>query len=300
MKITSYPKVYNLGHSAIRDLFLDGVIIEEKVDGSQFSFSRIDGRLECKSHHSTVHLEDTTSMFKNAIETIKELEPLLNPNWIYRCEYLSKPKHNTLVYDRTPKGYLIIFDIGIEGEEIYLPYNKKKQEADRLGLECVPLLYQGMFSGYDEFAKLLDTVSILGGSNIEGMVIKNYNRFGRDGKALMGKYVSENFKEIHQKSWKNKNLGGKDVIQLLIEELKTIARWEKAIVHLKEKSELEDAPRDIGKLIGEVADDIEAECTDYIKDKLYQWAKKNIKRGVTAGLPEWYKDKLAKKQFEGG
>jgi len=191
MKILSYPKIYNMGHSAIRNLFLDDVIIEEKVDGSQFSFMRVVGKLECKSHHASVYLEDTTSMFKKAVDTVKKLEPILNPSFVYRCEYLSKPKHNTLIYDRVPKDYLIIFDKNVyEQPETYLSYEDKLREAERLGLECVPLLHSGKFKGYDEFCTLLDTVSILGGSNIEGVVIKNYYRFGRDGKALNGAKTS--------------------------------------------------------------------------------------------------------------
>src|SRR5712672_2755316 len=34
----SYPSIYNLGHKAIQDLLTGPVLVEEKVDGSQFSF----------------------------------------------------------------------------------------------------------------------------------------------------------------------------------------------------------------------------------------------------------------------
>lgn len=33
----SYPSIYALGHRALGELFLDPVVVEEKVDGSQFS-----------------------------------------------------------------------------------------------------------------------------------------------------------------------------------------------------------------------------------------------------------------------
>jgi hypothetical protein len=38
----SYPKLYAMGHRAIADLLLDDVIVQEKVDGSQFSFGLFD------------------------------------------------------------------------------------------------------------------------------------------------------------------------------------------------------------------------------------------------------------------
>ena len=40
----SYPKIYNLGHKYLEELFLDDVLIEEKIDGSQISFGVIEVR----------------------------------------------------------------------------------------------------------------------------------------------------------------------------------------------------------------------------------------------------------------
>jgi hypothetical protein len=52
----SYPSIYNLGHRALTDLFSGGlVLVQEKVDGSQFSFGLIDGvvRFRSKGRKST-------------------------------------------------------------------------------------------------------------------------------------------------------------------------------------------------------------------------------------------------------
>jgi len=259
--INSYPKVWNLGHAAIADLFKDNVIIEEKIDGSQFSFGIIDGKLECRSHHQQIDL-DNPGMFELAVETVRKLEPRLYSGWIYRCEYLSKPKHNTLAYDRVPNKYLIVFDINT-GEESYV-----------LGLEVVPLLTPSCkFGSYDTFKTLLYTVSCLGGQTIEGIVIKNYHRFGRDGHVLMGKFVNEKFKEQNQKNWKTGSY--KDILTL----------------------ELTNEPKDIGPLRKEINKDILTECTDEIKEKLFKWAWKNIAKEITKGFPQYYKEKLAKEQF---
>lgn len=45
----SYPKVYALGHRALAELLLDEVLVEEKIDGSQFSFGRFGGDLKARS-----------------------------------------------------------------------------------------------------------------------------------------------------------------------------------------------------------------------------------------------------------
>lgn len=294
----SYPKVWNMGHAAITDLFFDPIHIEEKVDGSQFSFGVFDGKIKFRSkgrEFSEGANSADEQMFFEGVEQVRVIEPLLTPGWTYRGEYLLKPKHNVLAYDRVPKRNVIIFDINT-GEEAYLSYEEKKKECDRIGLECVPILFSGKVSSMHDLTSLLDAHSVLGGQKIEGFVAKNYTRFGRDKKALLGKHVSEAFKEKHKVDWKEGNPGQKDIIQLLINSLRTPARWDKSIIHLKEKGLLEHSPKDIGLLVKETSKDVIAECEQEIKDELFKWAWKDIHRGITKGLPEYYKEILLKSQ----
>ena len=288
----SYPKVYALGHRAISDLLLDDVVVEEKVDGSQFSAGRFNGELRMRSKGKKFTEETAEEMFHKAVKTAKQLD--LTDGWTYRFEYLQKPKHNALAYDRIPRKHLILFDINT-GHEEYMPHTEKLQEAQRLGLEVVPCIYKGTEFDLKALDHLLSSISVLGGQKIEGVVIKNYHRFGPDKKALMGKYVSEWFKEVNQKNWKQKNPMNKDILQKIIEAHKTEARWDKAVQHLKEQGQLQDDPKDIGDLIKEVHADIEEECKEDIKESLYKWAWPHIRRGVTSRLPEWYKKKLAER-----
>ena len=165
-------------------------------------------------------------------------------------------------------------------------------------LEVVPRLHEGMVTDIAMFRALLDTVSCLGGQKIEGAVIKNYLRYGLDKKVLMGKFVSEAFKEVHAAEWKKANPASGDVIESLIRQYKTPARWAKAVQHLQEAGQLEDSPRDIGLLMKEVPPDVEKECAQEIKAALYTWAWPKIRRGIIAGLPEWYKERLLERQFD--
>jgi hypothetical protein len=293
----SYPKIFNLGHGAIKELFLDEVQVEEKIDGSQFSFGVYDGVLKCRS--KGVKFEDVDGyfpeMFNLAVATAKSLKDKLNDGWTYRCEYLNKPKHNCLEYDRVPKNFLIIFDVDTSLES-YITYDEKKNESERLGLECVPLLYKGKIDNVDKFNELLNTKSCLGDVDIEGVVIKNYARFGTDKKVLMAKFVNEKFKEVHKREWKQDS--GKDILTIIGESLKSEARWLKAIQHLSEKDELENSPRDIGLLLKEINKDIALECEDLIKEQLLKWGWKRISKIAVSGFPQWYKELLAGKQFK--
>jgi hypothetical protein len=291
--MNSYPKIYALGHRAIAALNGSQVVIEEKIDGSQFSFGRYNKILRVKSHTKEMVPDAPEKMFKKAVDFVASLD--LQDGWTYRGEVLDKPHHNNLTYSRVPNGNVILFDINVRPED-YLSYNDKDIEAIRLSLEIVPRIYEGIFNfDIPTLMAFLERESILGGTKIEGIVVKSYNLFGPDGKPLMGKYVSEKFKEENKKNWRGNNPGGKDVIGKLIEVFKTEARWEKAILHLREEGKITDDPKDIGLIIKTVMQDIKDECNEEIKEMLYSWAIDNILRGCIRGFPEWYKKKLIEK-----
>ena len=114
----SYPSIFNLGHKALRELFERPVNVEEKVDGSQFSFGVTEeGELKIRSKGKEMVVEAPEKMFAGAVETVKGLKDRLHPGWTYRGEVLCKPKHNTLQYGRVPKGNVILFDVNTGLEE---------------------------------------------------------------------------------------------------------------------------------------------------------------------------------------
>jgi len=290
--ISSYPSIYTIGHRYIANLFNGRVVIEEKVDGSQFSFGVFDEQLICRSKGQQIQLGDP-GMFSKAVETVGALRNKLTPGWTYRGEYLQKSKHNCLAYERTPVGNIIIFDV-MTGGEHYLDPATKCTEADRLGLECVPCFYSGEGSAVVllSLADYFQRDSVLGGVKIEGVVVKNYDQFGGDKLILVGKFVSPAFKEKHQTEWKISNPTKTDVEQQLIAELTTEARWRKAVQHLREAGKITDTPTDIGAIMLEVKADILKEEAEYIKEVLFKHFWPKIARGVTAGIPEWYKKDL--------
>lgn len=298
MSYHSYPSIYNLGHKAVRDIFTGAVLVEEKIDGSQFSFGVLDGELVCASKRKQLIIDYPDKLFTQAVETAKRLAPHLTPGWIYRAEYLQKPKHNALAYSRIPTQHVMIYDISC-GYEDYLGPDEKHGEAMRLGLECVPRLspVAGEIVA-DTLRELLNLESALGNAKVEGVVIKNYGIFGPDKKALMAKFVSEEFKEKHAAAWKITNPKAGDIIFLLTSALRTEARWKKAIQHMREDGTLTDSPKDIGALLQEIKTDVEKECEEEIKEVLYKWALPKILRGVNAGFPEFYKQRLLDQQFE--
>ena len=329
----SPQSIFNLGHRAVKDLFTVPVQVQEKVDGSFFAFGIFPsqpaeicqcsyeaghdikmiptGNLDVNGMPEYLHTElkvrnkgavmipdAPEALFKPAVKAVKDRLELLHPAWQYRGETLAKPKHNSLSYDRTPKDNIILFDI-LTDEETYLPYEELYAEGERLGFEVVPQIYTGAVGSAEELRKYLDTTSILGGQKIEGVVIKPLvPMYGQDKKMLFGKFVSEAFKEVHRKTWGESNPGPKDIILQLGEQYASPARFQKALIHLREAGEIEDSPRDIGKLIKAVPPDILKECEEEIKEALFKYAWPHISRLIVKQVPTWYKDLLLMQQFE--
>lgn len=99
---SSYPSIFALGHRAIAELTNFPVHVQEKVDGSQFSFGVFDGEIRVRSKGAEMYPEAPEKMFQKAVDTVKALQDILIDGFTYRGEYLAKPRHNTLAYDRTP------------------------------------------------------------------------------------------------------------------------------------------------------------------------------------------------------
>ena len=83
----SYPKVYALGHGAIKTLLEGQILIQEKVDGSQFSFGKTEeGALLVRSRGRVFDIEAPDSLFYLAAEQVKRVAEKLVPGWTYRGE----------------------------------------------------------------------------------------------------------------------------------------------------------------------------------------------------------------------
>lgn len=301
--IKAFPKIFAIGQDYIVDLFQEEVEITEKIDGSQFAFGKLDGVLHLRSKGAIIYEANPPSMFKPIVDYVISIQDLLPDNTVFYGETLQNPKHNTLKYDRIPKNHFMLFGMCLPGDKFIDDYETLAKAAELLEVEAVPLIHKGKIENALQIKDLLERESVLGGAQIEGVVCKNYQRpfllGGQPIPLMMGKYVSESFKEVHREKWGEENTarGRFDVFK---QSFRTEARWEKAIQHMSEKGELENSPRDIGKLLKEIHEDIAGEEMESIKNFLWSEFKGEIMRVATAGFPEWYKERLLEKSFEGG
>lgn len=294
MNIKAFPKIFALGTDYVSLIANNEVEITEKIDGSQFAFGKIDGNLMTRSKGCMIFEGENNKMFNIATSYVKSIEHLIPDNTIFYCEYLQKPKHNSLEYERTPKNNLILFGVCDNTDKFISRYEDLLKFGELLDIEVVPLLYKGMIElkNIDFFDSLLERESVLGKVKIEGFVVKNYDQpfllGGQPIPLMAGKYVSENFKEVHRNTWGVEN-ESKSKWGLFMESYKTEARWLKSVQHLQDKNELENSPKDIGRLLEEVRKDIIEEEKEIIKDFLWKEYSGELLRKATGGFPEWYK-----------
>ena len=299
--IPGFPKILTLGDRITRDIWKGPVEITEKIDGSQFSFGRVQGHVYMRSKGADIVHEDNNKIFDPAKAFVRSIEELLPEGVIFHGEFVGRPKHNTLIYRRVPKNFVMMF--GITAEEDWKlqfgehPYQQRDHWCRILGCEEVPVLFQGDAPEGDKYDWLMEFISeesVLGQAQREGVVIKNYAQpvflAGLSTPFMSAKIVSQEFKEKHKVAW---NQGaGKDRLTLIGESLNAKPRWLKAIQRMRDDGNLTDSPRDIGPLLKSLHEDIEAEEVENIKEMLWKLFSKDIKRIAVSGFPEFYKDYL--------
>lgn len=259
-----------------------------------------------RSKGATVTLGDGNKMFTNAAEYATEQfnQGRLQEGWVYHGEYLQRPRHNTLEYDRVPFNHFMLFGVRMGVDSFVSSWDNLARIASDIHCEPVPLLYSGevKYTGEElmEFIeKLMAKKSILGKVQPEGVVIKNYQEElligGMVIPILVGKYVSEAFKEKHKVDWKAHN--PKDEVAVF-DAFKSEPRWVKAVQARRDAGELLFAPQDIGPLLQIIQNDLFEEEGENIKNILMKMWKDRIRRRVVAGFPEWYKKELVKGTFD--
>lgn len=298
----SYQKISQSYKPEIQDIWNGHIIVEEKIDGSQFRINiTTDGILSCGSH-KVDDLSLVDNSFKKATDAAQDIFNGFKPSedTTIFCEYLSKPKQNAIPYARTPEKYLTVFDVKVGSK--YLNRTLKVMYVSGFkGLEITPLLWEGDSKEFTDEIRdgLLKTPSYLGHQpgydKIEGIVVKNYNKYYDvdkypylEGHWLCTKIVNDSFKEKN----KVENPNAKGKLENLKESLRSPARWRKGVQHLKESGLLQNELSDLGKLIPEIKKDIEDEEKEFIKEELWKLYGPEILGHSTKGLVEWYKELL--------
>ncbi len=293
MLIPQYPKLLHIGHRSIKTIFSSSVEVQEKIDGSQFSFMKLNDKIIFRSKNVEFDLTNAPDLFRPSIANILLNEKNVEEGYIYRAESIKNKRHNMLEYERAPIGNTIIFDIQKMpyGSQDYLSHEEICQHCSKINCEPIKSFGTHLINDIDETGPWMESISQLGKTKIEGLVFKNYNQYTYEGNAMMAKLVSNEFKETMVKSIKG-DTEKIDIFESIASSLKTEARYRKATQHLAERNELKNSLSDIGLIIREFQKDVKEEEEDYIKECLFGHFWKKISRNIVNDIPDWYKNKL--------
>jgi hypothetical protein len=297
-ELSSYPKVVALGNQGSNHIFGVPVQIEEKIDGSQFSFAKLNGKLVMRNKGQILNDPHHNNMFYNACHYVQSIEDRLPEGVKFYTEYIRKRRHNCLGYDTIPTNHLVLWAIkkvfdGGDGE-FDMSRPSLLYYARALNIDVVPAFENGIIlKSPQDLVKYLKMESYLGGTLVEGLVIKPLHYL-----SVGVKLVSPSFREkmVGKKSGDH----SVDPVEDYFLSFKTEARWNKAIFHLRDADQLSLSHRDIGPLMKELHQDITDEEEQEIKNWLFCHYQKLFKRTVSTGFADYYKQWLIKQMGNEG
>jgi len=195
-ELREYNKIYILGSSSNQEITNykeDEIVIEEKIDGSNFRFWREGDRIVYGSRK------------------VKDVRP--RDGWGKQIEYLNKKldvnalgrdiiyvgeamKKHIVNYDFDNHPPFIGFDLLDKETGMPLDYKVAKKTFESLGLEFVNILFEGTMEEYlgMDRDKLLE-ISKYNSKKPEGYVIKNYNRLSQYNEPLFAKVLNDEYLE---------------------------------------------------------------------------------------------------------
>ncbi len=266
--------------------------VQEKFDGSQFTFAYIEGEFQARSRGQQIVMDTIPALFQASVDGARALceSGELAPNLLYRCEAFKGPKHNTLLYGRAPLNGFIIYDVQdaltneFWGPKQLASLPQVVEYAPALETELTFTLRSDLIEWAAERAQ---GQSKLGGP-IEGFVFKEHSP---NPERAIVKVVRDEFKELHKGNEEYIRTGSKSGLDKVLARLAGPARYAKAVSHAQERDELKHGMQDMPVLLQEVHKDLDSDNAD-IKEVLWDVFGKEIKRHIGGGLALWYKDML--------
>lgn len=308
-RVPSYWKSKNFYDPDLKDFFVNTILaVEEKIDGSQFSFGFLPNKygayvLRVTSRNKELATYNVDSMFAKAVNhlTATKYRDILPKDVVFRAEAVCTCKHNKIHYSRTPLGFCVVYGAENLKTGATVPRTVWQLVANELGLEPVRAFPTVGTNGktlsdvIDEVKQYLEDESQLGGSKVEGVVLKRHENhiLTPDGVPMFAKVVSDSFREI-AKPRKLKGLVTEDkIIKEILDLVNKDMVYSKAVQHLTEAGQLSHSNSDIGPLINEIKRDISEDIKEPAKALLWEWARNQVVTGVVEGFAKWYIKKLS-------
>ncbi|NTU19640.1 RNA ligase family protein [Brevibacillus sp. HB1.2] len=242
MEQKKYTDVVRLGHQTTEGVFNVGdfIIIQEKLDGANASF-RYDeetNSIRAFSRNMELHEDENLHGFFQWTHLLPKEE--LVAGMVYFGEWLNPHK---IKYPQYEKQFFL-FDMYDTVACEYVDFSIVEREAQRLGLQLVPVFYQGDYQGEEHLRSFVGKTALGGKLRDEeigeGIVVKNADYRDRFGRQIFVKIVTDVFSEVkRQKPPKDPNQPKSEEV-LFVEQYVTLARVEKFLYKLIDEGVLEE------------------------------------------------------------
>ena len=258
------------------------IIVQEKVDGSQFTITKQNGVLQFYNKNKQV--SPKRGPWINVWLAIQGKEDMFQEGLYYHGEAFTDRHTNVVVYNRVPRYFWLVYKIVRQDNSILTPV-EMHELLKGTGIELVQTLYDsqteelhtkmGLQTIIDillfKIGSFCEIQSCLGGKP-EGIVVKvlNVPNAGKISNTRY-KYVLPEFAEMHQeKRHRLPEVPDAQFIKELGLVYDTDARRQKAVQHLKEQERWTDGDtmKNIQAMVDELDNDLLKERVDEIKDML--------------------------------
>lgn len=304
-----YPKILHIGAPLVETIFFNEVEITEKVDGSQCRIELTEDSVMVGSKNQGVA---DYGMFEIAHDQGKRIHEetdwrTLGSEVTLFCEFLEKPKHNTIKYDRVPRNHLYLFGAMVGSTHDHMVTGGLIEIAEHLEIDPPNVISNGRIESVEELKELMTHESYLGGSLVEGVVAKNYSRTydplqvhsqAYVGYPMAAKYVRDDFTRSNAKQWNT--LSRKKGVDSLVDMFFVEARFRKTIQHLCDEGSIEYQKKDLKYLIPEFFDDLMDEKKEEMTRMIMGEVFKALKKRASGYVVKAWIDYLAERQFEHG
>lgn len=241
MEQKKYQSIDRLGHKNTIGVLNEGdyIVIQEKLDGANASFRKDGNKVLAFSRNNELNEENTLGGFYQWVQENIKAEDLVD-GAIYFGEWLNPHK---VKYPEYAKQFFLydIYDLDLER---YIKFDFVKLQAIKLGLNLIPVFYEGDYISFEHLQSFVGKTA-LGGmlgdiETGEGIVVKNVDYVNRFGSQKFVKLVSDVFREVQkQKASKNPQVE-LTIEQQFVNATVTTARVEKFLHKFVDEGILEE------------------------------------------------------------
>lgn len=298
MEQKKYHSIVRYGHRSTREVLNRGdqIIIQEKVDGANASFAVVDGELKCWSRNRELSMGNTLEGFyvwaKQNIEVDKLLEGV-----VYFGEWTAQHK---VVYEGYAKQFFL-YDIYNLHLEEYVSFSMVRDEAKRLGLNLIPVFFEGEFESFEQLMSYVGRTELNGklGQEVsgEGIVVKNVDYRDRFGKQMFVKLVVDKFAEVQMQKAPKDPKKKFTPEELKVRECITSPRVEKQLFKMIEEGLLDRdyGVEDMGKILKHVSPLVAEDILKEEMDEFPHLTVKDVQTFMCKVLPLVIKDIIKNK-----